>query len=139
MVSLSNAQMRDFKARAPRLKAKLKVGKDGLSPQFILALDEALKHHELVKVKFEAFKEKKKEFAPQLAERSGSHLVQRGGALPAKTHRGEARHPMTKAKLLKQIVASLNGSLVVLQKAAQAAHAEATHESYNDAGELAKI
>jgi len=36
---------------------------------------------------------------------------------------------MTKAKLLKQIVASLNGSLVVLQKAAQAAHAEATHES----------
>ena len=36
---------------------------------------------------------------------------------------------MTKAKLLKQIVASLGESLAVLQKAAQAAHAEATHES----------
>ena len=36
---------------------------------------------------------------------------------------------MTKARLLKQIVASLGDSLAVLQKAAQAAHAEATHES----------
>lgn len=36
---------------------------------------------------------------------------------------------MTKAQLIKQIVASLGDSLAVLQKAAQAAHAEATHES----------
>src|SRR5258708_11922278 len=36
---------------------------------------------------------------------------------------------MTKAHLVKQIVASLSDSLAVLQKAAQAAHAEATHES----------
>ena len=36
---------------------------------------------------------------------------------------------MTKAQLLKQIVASLGESLAVLQKAARAAHAEATHES----------
>src|SRR6266700_2393901 len=36
---------------------------------------------------------------------------------------------MTKAHLVKQIVASLGESLAVLQKAAQAAHAEATHES----------
>ena len=36
---------------------------------------------------------------------------------------------MTKAQLVKLIVASLGESLAVLQKAAQAAHAEATHES----------
>ncbi len=36
---------------------------------------------------------------------------------------------MTKVQLLKQIVASLGESLAVLQKAAQASHAEATHES----------
>src|SRR4051812_26647871 len=36
---------------------------------------------------------------------------------------------MTKAHLIKQIVASLSESLAVLQKAARAAHAEATHES----------
>ncbi len=79
MVSLTNAQIRVFKAQAQRLKATLKVGKEGLSPQFLAALDDALKHRELVKVKFEDFKEQKKELAPQLAEKSGSHLVTRVG------------------------------------------------------------
>jgi len=79
MDSLSNAQIRELKAQAQRLKAALKVGKEGLSPQFLAALDDVLKHHELVKVKFEEFKEQKKEVAPQLAEKSGSHLIMRVG------------------------------------------------------------
>jgi RNA-binding protein len=79
MLPLTNAQLRDLKAQAQRLKATLKVGKEGLSPQFIAALDGVLKHHELVKVKFDDFKEQKKELAPQLAEKSGSHLVTRVG------------------------------------------------------------
>jgi RNA-binding protein len=79
MVSLTNAQIRDLKAQAQRLKATLKIGKEGLSPQFLAALDEVLKHHELVKVKFDEFKEQKKELAPQLAEKSRSHLVTRVG------------------------------------------------------------
>ena len=57
----------------------LKIGNDGISPQFLAALDDALKHHELVKVKFDDFKDQKKELAPQLAEKSGSHLVTRVG------------------------------------------------------------
>lgn len=61
------------------MKATLKIGKEGLSPQFLAALDDALKHHELVKVKFDEFKEQKKELAPQLAEKSNSHLVTRVG------------------------------------------------------------
>ena len=79
MVPLTNAQLRDLKAQAQRLKATLKVGKEGLSPQFIAALDGVLKHHELVKVKFDEFKEQKKELAPQLAEKSRSRLVTRVG------------------------------------------------------------
>ena len=79
MLSLTNAQIRDLKAQAQRLKATLKIGKEGLSPQFLAALDEVLKHHELVKVKFDEFKEQKKELAPQLAEKSRSHLVTRVG------------------------------------------------------------
>jgi RNA-binding protein len=75
MDSLTNAQVRDLKAQAQKLKAKLKVGKEGLSPQFLAALDQVLKHRELVKVKFDEFKEQKKELAPQLAEKSRSHLV----------------------------------------------------------------
>ena len=79
MVSLTNAHMRVLKAQAQRLKATLKLGKEGLSPQFLAALDHALKHRELVKVKFDDFKEQKKELAPQLAEKSGSRLVTRVG------------------------------------------------------------
>ncbi len=79
MVPLSNAQVRALKAQAQRMKATLKIGKEGVSPQFLAALDGALKHRELVKVKFDEFKEQKKELTPQLAEKSGSHLVTRVG------------------------------------------------------------
>ena len=76
---LTNPQIRELKARAQSLKPAMKVGKEGLSPQFLTALDGVLKHHELVKVKFDDFKEQKKELAPQLAEKTGSHLIARVG------------------------------------------------------------
>jgi RNA-binding protein len=79
MDPLTNAQVRALKAQAQRLKATLKIGKEGMSRQFLAALDEALKHRELVKVKFDDFKEQKKELTPQLAEKSGSHLITRVG------------------------------------------------------------
>jgi RNA-binding protein len=79
MKTLTNAQIRGLKAQAQRMKATLKVGKEGISPQFLSALDEALKHEELVKVKFDGFKEQKKELTPQLANKSRSHLVTRVG------------------------------------------------------------
>ena len=61
------------------LKPMLKVGKDGLSPAFLKAVDETLGHHELVKIKFDEFKEQKKELAPQLAESVGANIVMRVG------------------------------------------------------------
>lgn len=42
MDSLTNAQVRDLKAQAQRMKATLKIGKEGLSPRFLNALDEVL-------------------------------------------------------------------------------------------------
>ena len=79
MDALTNPQIRALKARAQLLKPTLKIGKEGLSPAFIAALDEALKHNELVKVKFDDFKEQKKELSPQLAEKTRSHLIMRVG------------------------------------------------------------
>lgn len=79
MSELTNAQVREFKARAQRMKATFKVGKEGLSPRFLAALDEALQHQELLKVKFDEFKEQKRELAPQLAAETHSHLVTRVG------------------------------------------------------------
>lgn len=79
MTELTNAQIRELKARGQLLKPMLKVGHDGLSPEFIAALDEALKHHDLVKVKFSDLKDQKKALAPQLAEKTGSNLIMRVG------------------------------------------------------------
>lgn len=77
--TLTNPQLRELKARAQLMKPTLKVGHDGLSDPFIAALDQALNHQDLVKVKFSDFKEQKKELAPQLASRTNSVLVMRVG------------------------------------------------------------
>jgi RNA-binding protein len=61
------------------MASTLRIGREGLSAQFLSALDQALKHQQLVKVKFDFFKEEKKELTPQLAEKSGSHLITRVG------------------------------------------------------------
>jgi RNA-binding protein len=75
MEELNNAQIRKLKGMAQHMEASLKVGKQGLSEGFIKTLDEELSRHELVKVKFAEFKEQRKELAPQLAEKTQSHLV----------------------------------------------------------------
>ena len=79
MSELTNATIRGLKARGQLLKPVLKVGKDGLSPQFMAQVVETLKHRELIKVKFESFKEQKKELSPLLAEKTGSELIMRVG------------------------------------------------------------
>ena len=76
---LNNSQTRKFKAAAQLLEPMLKVGKAGLSEGFVRSVDLALAQHELVKIKFAEFKEQKKELAPQLAEKTASHLVMRVG------------------------------------------------------------
>lgn len=81
MAPLTNAERRALKARAQRLKAAFKVGKEGLTPAFFAALDQGLTHQELVKVKFNdaEMKEQKRVLAPELAEKTGSHFVTRVG------------------------------------------------------------
>ena len=61
------------------MEPTIRVGKDGLSDAFLGAVDQVLTHKELVKVKFDYFKEEKKLLAPQLAEKTRSHLVTRVG------------------------------------------------------------
>jgi RNA-binding protein len=75
MVPLTSKEIRGLKARAQLLKPVVRLGKQGLSPEFVAALDEALTHHELVKVKFDEFKEERKQLAPQMAERTGSQFI----------------------------------------------------------------
>ena len=76
---MNSADIRKFKAAAQHLEPILRVGKAGLSEGFIQSVNEALSQHELVKIKFADFKDQKKELAPQLAEKTSSHLIMRVG------------------------------------------------------------
>ena len=76
---MTNAEKRDLKARAQRLEPILKVGHAGVSDGFLRSLDIALVEHELVKIKFTAFKEEKHDLAPQIAAKTGSELIMQVG------------------------------------------------------------
>ncbi len=51
------------------------VGKDGVTDNVVFALDQALLHHELVKVRFQSKKEFVKVLSNQLAEQTNSELI----------------------------------------------------------------
>lgn len=75
----SNPQIRKLKALAQRLEPVLRVGKEGVTGSFLKSADEALELHELIKIKFAAFKEQKRELAAHIAEKTSSFLVMQVG------------------------------------------------------------
>jgi RNA-binding protein len=79
MQRLTNPEIRKLKARAQRLDPMFKIGKAGLSDGFVNSLSSAFASHDLIKVKFAEFKEDKDKLAPELAEKTASHLIMRVG------------------------------------------------------------
>ena len=75
----TNPQIKHLKALAQRLDPVLHVGKEGVTAAFLKGADEALAVHELVKIKFSAHKEEKKELAPLIAEKTSSFTVMQVG------------------------------------------------------------
>jgi RNA-binding protein len=73
--TLNNSQIAALKGMAQRMDATLKIGKAGLSDAFLQTVRETLAHRELIKVKFDEFKEEKKTLAPELAQKTDSRLV----------------------------------------------------------------
>lgn len=74
-MTLTNAQIARLKGIAQRMDATLKVGRAGLSDGFLQSVRDALAHRELIKVKFDEFKDQKKTLAPELAAKTESRLV----------------------------------------------------------------
>lgn len=68
-------RLRDLKGAAQLLPPLLQVGRAGVTPEFVAALDQALQARELVKIRFVEHKDKKKTLAPALAEATRSQLV----------------------------------------------------------------
>lgn len=79
-IKLTNAQNRFLRSHAHGLKAMLQIGAKGVTEAVIAEIDAALEHHELIKVKVAAAdREARDAMMADLAERSGSALVQRIG------------------------------------------------------------
>ncbi len=74
MPALTPAQRKYLKRLAHALKPVVLVGKQGMSESLIGATDRALNEHELIKVRFNEFKEDKHELSARLVEATGSAL-----------------------------------------------------------------
>ncbi len=64
-----------LRKRAHTLNPIVMVGKQGVDERVIAAVDEALAHHELIKVKFVDYKEQRREISAMLAEKTSSEVV----------------------------------------------------------------
>lgn len=73
--ALSSSDRKWLRGKAHHLDPLVSLGKAGLSDGVLAATDEALLTHELVKVKFQEFKEEKGGIASTLAARVGASLV----------------------------------------------------------------
>jgi len=76
---MSEPSLRELKSRGQLIKPTIRLGKAGLSAEFLAAFDAELTRAELIKLRFEDLKDERKAVARQLAERSGSQLVQQVG------------------------------------------------------------
>ncbi len=74
---MKGSQRAELRAQAHHLSATVHVGQHGLSPTLIASLDDALRTHELVKVKLGKNAEMKPgEAAAQLSEATAAEVVQ---------------------------------------------------------------
>jgi RNA-binding protein len=76
---MSEPTLRELKSRAQLLKPVIRLGKSGISAEFLAALEETFRHTDLVKVRFEEFKDQRKSLSKELAEKSASRLIQQIG------------------------------------------------------------
>ena len=75
MQELLGSQRRHLRALAHHLNPVILVGKGGINDALVQATDEALNDHELIKVKFNDFKEERRSLSEVLRERTESHIV----------------------------------------------------------------
>ena len=75
MIELNSGQRKQLRAMAHHLEPLILVGNNGVSDSLVRATSEALEAHELIKVRFNEFKEEKKELLEEIANRTGSLVV----------------------------------------------------------------
>ncbi|RMH40210.1 MAG: ribosome assembly RNA-binding protein YhbY [Gammaproteobacteria bacterium] len=76
-MALTNTQIRFLRARAHSLKPVVLLGSQGLTEAVLNAIDEALEHHELIKVKVRAeTRDDKQAIIDAIVEATGAEKIQ---------------------------------------------------------------
>ncbi len=68
-----------LRSKAQSLDPVVMVGHDGITEGVLEALDKALEDHELVKLRFQDFKEQTRDLSEELSQKTGSLLVSTTG------------------------------------------------------------
>ncbi len=75
--SLTGKQVRHRRTLGHHFKPVVLIGKEGVSPSLLTAIDECLSNHELLKIKLlETCPEDRREVALEIAQKTGSHVAQ---------------------------------------------------------------
>lgn len=75
MTALTKTQREYLRKLAHDLKPVVQIGKNGLSDSLISSVNQALDAHELIKVKYQDFKEEKRELTEELADTTSATLI----------------------------------------------------------------
>jgi RNA-binding protein len=74
-MELTSKRRAELKAKAHELDPVSHIGKYGVTPESLAHIDKALADHELIKIKFLGFKEKRKELSEEIAGATSSTLI----------------------------------------------------------------
>ena len=74
-MALASKRRAQLRSQAQSLNPVVMVGHDGITEGVVGALDQALTDHELVKVRFQSFKDRTKDLAVELEKATASELV----------------------------------------------------------------
>jgi RNA-binding protein len=72
---LTGAQKKHIRGLAHGLKPLAQIGKGGLTEEAITHIGQVFHDHEIIKIRFNEFKEEKKDLAAEIARRTDSELV----------------------------------------------------------------
>lgn len=75
MKKLSSKQRNILRKEAHTLKPVVMIGKNGVTPELIAAVDAALSDHELIKIKYQDFKEDRRALSGALSDSVKANVI----------------------------------------------------------------
>jgi len=72
---LKGSQRKHLRELAHRMDPIIQIGKRGITGEVKKQIDKALTDHELIKIRFNEFKDEKKDLSASIADETGSELV----------------------------------------------------------------